>query len=148
MIRMMLIVTIDGARVALPADRIDCVIELGALTPVPKSSPAIAGLSTLRSRVLTVIDTPVAIGLHDGRSEEVGSHGRAVVVRHDGHDYALSIDAAQDVRQARAELDPLSLDVGKGWSRVALGVATIDDEAVLAVDIDRIIKHSEIMPAA
>ena len=53
---LLLIVTIAGQRVALPADAVESVVELDTLIPVPRAAPHVAGLSALRSRVLTVID--------------------------------------------------------------------------------------------
>ena len=62
---LLLIVTIAGSRVAFPAAKVESVVELDALSPVPRAAPHIAGLSALRSRVLTVIDCQ--------RSLELGS---------------------------------------------------------------------------
>ena len=53
---LLLIVTIAGERVALPASAVESVVELDALISVPRAAPHVAGLSALRSRVLTVID--------------------------------------------------------------------------------------------
>ena len=62
---LLLVVTIAGERVALPAAAVESVVELDTLIPVPRAAPHVAGLSALRSRVLTVIDcmslaTPIA----------------------------------------------------------------------------------------
>ena len=54
---LLLIVTIAGSRVALPAAAVESVVELDTLIPVPRAPVHVAGLSALRSRVLTVIDT-------------------------------------------------------------------------------------------
>ena len=53
---LLLVVTIGGQRVALPSDAVESVVELDTLIPVPRAAPHVAGLSALRSRVLTVID--------------------------------------------------------------------------------------------
>ena len=53
---LLLIVSIAGSRVALPAVAVESVVELEALIPVPRAPEHLAGLSALRSRVLTVID--------------------------------------------------------------------------------------------
>jgi purine-binding chemotaxis protein CheW len=53
---LLLIVTIAGERVALSRRRGRIVVELDTLIPVPRAAPHVAGLSALRSRVLTVID--------------------------------------------------------------------------------------------
>ena len=53
---LLLVVTIAGERVALPAASVESVVELDTLIAVPRAAPHVAGLSALRSRVLTVID--------------------------------------------------------------------------------------------
>ncbi|MCB2044830.1 MAG: chemotaxis protein CheW [Novosphingobium sp.] len=144
MILTIVVATIAGSEVALPADRIDCVIELGALTPVPRAPAAIAGLATLRSRVLTVIDTSVALGLAPDRTSSGGTGGKAVVIRHGGHDYALCVDAVRDVKQAAGEVEPLSVPVGDGWQRVARGMIATGASHLLLIDPDKLIKMQEL----
>ena len=48
--QLLLIVSIAGSRVALPAAAVESVVELEALIPVPRAPAHIAGLSALRSR--------------------------------------------------------------------------------------------------
>ena len=144
MILTIVVATIAGSEVALPADRIDCVIELGALTPVPRAPAAIAGLATLRSRVLTLIDTSVALGLAPDRTSSGGTGGKAVVIRHGGHDYALCVDAVRDVKQAAGEVEPLSVPVGDGWQRVARGMIATGASHLLLIDPDKLIKMQEL----
>ena len=54
---LLLIVSIAGSRVALPASAVESVVELDALIAVPRAPDHVAGLSALRSRVLTVSPT-------------------------------------------------------------------------------------------
>jgi len=68
---LLLIVAIAGEKVALPVADIESVTELDLLTPVPRSPAHVVGLSTLRSRVVTVIDCRCALGL--GLSAPVAS---------------------------------------------------------------------------
>ena len=56
MAELLLIVRLAGRRVAFPAAEVEAVVELEGLTPVPRAAGHVAGLSALRSRVLTVID--------------------------------------------------------------------------------------------
>ena len=45
MAELLLIVTIGGERVALPAAAVESVVELDTLIPVPRAAPHVAGLS-------------------------------------------------------------------------------------------------------
>ena len=72
---LLLVVTIAGERVALPAAAVESVVELDTLIPVPRAAPHVAGLSALRSRVLTVIDCMRSLELGDDRL--LGRHSRS-----------------------------------------------------------------------
>ena len=98
MSELLLIVTIAGQRVALPADAVESVVELDTLIPVPRAAPHVAGLSALRSRVLTVIDCMRSLEL--GATDCADGIREAAVVELDGHHYALLVDLVEDVVEA------------------------------------------------
>src|SRR5690606_34319171 len=87
---MLLVVVLAGRRAVLPADQVNSVIELDAVTPVPRAAPHVVGLAALRSRPLTVIDCCVSLGVEV--TDDAGAR-RAVVVEHDGHLYGLLVDS-------------------------------------------------------
>ena len=93
-----LIAQVAGRAVAIPADQVDSVVDLGEVVPVPGAERALRGLAALRSRVVTVIDTGLALGLEPTPE---GVH-RAVITRVDGHYYAVLVDALDDVACATA----------------------------------------------
>ena len=90
---LLLVVTIAGERVALPAAAVESVVELDTLTPVPRAAPHVAGLSALRSRVLTVIDCMRSLELGDTDCSD--GIREAAVVEVDGHHYALIVDLVE-----------------------------------------------------
>jgi purine-binding chemotaxis protein CheW len=133
---LLLIVTIAGSRVAFPAAKVESVVELDALSPVPRAAAHVAGLSALRSRVLTVIDCQ--------RSLELGSTDlegllEAAVVEVDGHHYALTVDAVEDVVEALSDPQPVRAAMEAGWERVGLGMVETEEGPLLLVDIDGLI---------
>ncbi len=133
---LLLIVTIAGSRVAFPAAKVESVVELDALSPVPRAAPHIAGLSALRSRVLTVIDCQRSLEL--GSTDWSGLR-EAAVVELDGHHYALSVDAVEDVVEALSEPQPLRAAMGDGWERAGLGLIETEEGPLLLVDIAALI---------
>lgn len=135
---MLLIAAIAGQTVALRTETIQSVIELEVLTPIPCAPPHVAGLSTLRSRVLTVIDPQASLGLGASalRQAEVMT---AVVAVHDGHAYALLIDRVEDVCQARSAPAPLHAPLHAHWSAMARGLVETDHGPLLLVDIAALI---------
>jgi purine-binding chemotaxis protein CheW len=125
-----LIVRLAGDRIALPAAEIDSVVEIDVLTPVPGTPPYVAGLAALRSRVLTVIDAHAALGLPpSGRPPAA----EAVMLGHEGHCYALLVEAVEDAIDFDVPLEPLRAQPAPAWARVARGIVAHDGGAMLVV---------------
>jgi purine-binding chemotaxis protein CheW len=144
--RLLLVVTIAGRRVALSADAINSVIELDSLTPVPRAPVHIAGLSALRSRVLTVIDCRCSLELAPVARDE--GKPQAAVVDVGGHLYALLVDAVEDVVSGDSECAPLRARLGRGWERAALGMVDTDAGPLLLLDVGGIVVGPEEARAA
>ncbi len=131
MAELLLIARIAGRRVAFPASQIEAVVELEGLTPVPGAAPHIAGLSALRSRVLTVIDSRAALELaHAAPGEAL----EAIVVPSGGHTYAVLVEAVDDVVEAGGDPSPFQAPAGAGWDRVATGMIEAEGELLLFAD--------------
>ena len=82
---------------------------------MPRAAPHVAGLSALRSRVLTVIDCMRALEL--GTTDCSDGIREAAVVELDGHHYALIVDQVEDVVEALSEPAPVRAAMGPGWER-------------------------------
>jgi purine-binding chemotaxis protein CheW len=143
---LLLVVTIAGERVALPAAAVESVVELDTLIPVPRAAPHVAGLSALRSRVLTVIDCmrSLELGLTDYSD---GIH-EAAVVELDGHHYALIVDLVEDVVEAMSDPAPIRAAMEPGWDRAAQGMVETENGPLLVVDVAALIAGSEAKAAA
>ena len=135
--QLLLIVTIAGTRIALRASDVEAVVELDTLIPVPRAAAHIAGLSALRSRVLTVIDCRRSLDL--GETVRTGGPQDAVVVHFDGHHYALEVDMVEDVVDAVGQPVALRAAMAPGWARVALGMIETATGPLLLVDIGALI---------
>lgn len=142
MVDLFLILTVAGERVAIRAEEVESVIELGKVTPVPRTAHHVAGLAALRSRVLTVIDCRAALDVEPRECRE------AVVVPSDGHAYALAVDAVQDVIEASGAVCPVALPLGSGWSRVARGTIEAGGSLLLLVDPHALIAGPGVQVAA
>ena len=137
MSQLLLIVSIAGSRVAFPSAAIESVVELDTLIPVPRAAPHVAGLSALRSRVLTVIDTVRSLDLGDSDCSD--GIREAAVVEYDGHHYALIVDSVEDVVEAMSEPAPIRAAMGEGWERVSLGMVETEEGPLLLVDVAALI---------
>lgn len=135
-----LIVRLAGERVALPAAEVESVVEISTVTPVPRTQPHICGLSALRSRVLTVVQSRTSLQIDTVDSDANGeSKGTAVVATIDGHPYALLVDAIEDVVEIFTEVSPIRTALTGGWQRAAQGSVEFEGELMLLVDIRALI---------
>ena len=131
MAELLLLARLAGRRIAFPASEVEAVVELEALTPAPGAARHVAGLASLRSRVLTVIDGLTALDLGATAEPSLAS---AIVVPSDGHPYALLVDAVEDVVETEAARAPVAAPVGAGWDRVALAMIEAEGDLFLLVD--------------
>lgn len=129
--------TIAGCRAAIPALAVQSVIEVDEITPIPGTPEFICGLTALRSQALTVIDCALALGLDDGCTS---TEQRAAVVEVDGHLYALLVDQAYDVSEARSEPVTVPGGFGEGWQRAARGMVETDGGPALLIDVERLVQ--------
>lgn len=135
MAELLLIARLAGRRIAFPAADVEAVVELEGLSPAPRALPHVAGLSALRSRVLTVIDGLAA--LEAGRTEGPGRD--AIVVPSGGHTYALLVDEIEDVIEADGAPMTAKARLGTGWDRVSLGMIEAGGELFLLADPHQLI---------
>lgn len=144
--KLLLVVSIAGERVALPAASVEAVVELDTLIPVPRAAPHVAGLSALRSRVLTVIDCMRSLEL--GEMDRSDCIREAAVVELDGHHYALIVDLVEDVLEALSDPVPVRAAMGGGWERVSQGMVETESGPILLIDVAALIGGVESKAAA
>lgn len=128
---LLLVVTLAGERIAIPAGDVEGVVELEGLTPVPRATAHVAGLAALRSRVLTAIDGLASLGF--GHTPHRPAHN-AIIVEAENCPYALLVDAVEDVVDFTGDIRAVRTSLAGGWKRVARGMVEIGDELVLLVD--------------
>lgn len=126
-----LLATIAGERVAFDAAAVDSVVEAEAVTPVPRVATHVAGLSALRSRVLTIIDCLAALGLPARPDERAGE---LIVVTVDGHLYGLAVDRVDDAVPLAPPSPVAGAALAPGWARAARGLVEHDGQVLLVID--------------
>lgn len=142
---LLLLCLIAGRRVAIPTAGVRSVIEIDEITPIPGVPPFICGLTALRSQALTVIDCSVALGF---KRQERMQDQRAVVVEIDGHLYALLVEAAYDVCEARSEPIEVPGGFGAEWRKAATkGMVETDTGPTLLIDIGALVTATATLAA-
>lgn len=125
-----LVARVAGQAMAIASDRVGSVVELSDITPVPLVARPVLGLAALRSRVVTVIDTPAAIGLQ----HSCAAMRRAVVVEAEGHYYALLVDGVDDVVALEAQPLRTGEPLDPAWGAVTVGSVERDGARILIID--------------
>jgi purine-binding chemotaxis protein CheW len=129
--KLYLIARIADTRVALRSRAINSVVTVGIPVEVPGAPPHVAGLFALRSRVFTLIDPHVVIGLPP---VPVAAGQRVIVVDVADHGYALLADAIEDVCFIEAPETRVAGKLLPGWARVADGMIEHHGASLLVVD--------------
>jgi purine-binding chemotaxis protein CheW len=141
---LLLVVTLAGERIAVPAGDVEAVVEVEGLTPVPRAPAHVAGLTALRSRVLTAIDGLASLGF--GKMPERATHN-AIVVEAESCPYALLVDSVEDVVDFQGEIRAVRTALTGGWARVAKGMVEVGDDLLLLVDTDALLAGPPVIGA-
>src|SRR3546814_19530046 len=94
MSQLYLFARIGGADVAVRTEEIEAVVKLTDISPVPGVPPHVAGLSALRSRVLTIINTAALV---QGRHAAAQPDSYAIITNLAGTSYGLLFDSVRDI---------------------------------------------------
>jgi purine-binding chemotaxis protein CheW len=124
-----LVGAVAGRRVAIDSAPVDSVIDLTAVQPVPGAAPGILGLAALRSRVLTVVDCAIALGLAPAARREKGALP-TVVLEIDSYLYGFVLDHVDDVLTADHPMVAPGAPLGGPWSAAAAGIVEIAGAAL------------------
>lgn len=141
-----LVLTLAGRQVAIDTAAVNSVVELGALTPVPRAPQFIIGLAALRSRTLTAIDSRAALGLPP-TARPLARGQRAIITEIGGHSYAVLVEDVAGISSLLAEPAPVIGQAGPGWDRIALGVGETPLGAVLVIDLAALVAGPPAMAA-
>jgi purine-binding chemotaxis protein CheW len=131
-----LIARIADTRVALRSAAIESVVPVGDAIAVPGAPPHVAGLFALRSRVLTLIDPHVVLGLPP---TSIARGQRVIVIEIGGHGYALLADMIEDVCFIDAGEQPAKGRLAAGWARLSDTVVEHQGATLLVVDPARLV---------
>lgn len=140
-----LFATLAGTRVAVETREVEAVVKLTDISPVPGMGVHVAGLSALRSRVLTVIDVAALI-----RGSPTSAEDRvfAIIAEISGHSYGLMVDAVYDICQVPEGALPLRGQLDRAWTPYARGVVEHEGQPWLLVSLCGFIEAGVLAQAA
>lgn len=123
-------VVLGGQLLGIDVARVQDVIRLGTVSPVPLAPRWIAGVMNLRGRIVTAIDLRARFGLAP-RQDRASS--MCVVVEHQGEPYGLIVDEVGDVIDVDPEqIEPNPPTLDHRWQQVSDGIVKLDVLMVLA----------------
>ena len=128
-----LVGAVAGRRVAIDSAPVDSVIDVTAIQPVPGASPGILGLAALRSRVLTVVDCAIALGLDAAVRPEKAALP-TIVLEINSYLYGFVLDRVDDVVTADHPVVPVGAPLGGPWSAVSAGIIEVGGAAIPVLD--------------
>lgn len=139
MSRTYVLAEVAGERVAFPAAQVDQVIELDLLVPVPRAPGFVAGITTLRSKMLTVIDVARAVGACPSPSPS----RLALTADRGGCSFAFLVDSVETVASTLAEVAPVEVRLTGRWEHYSAGVVDTPSGRALVVDLDLLTQEKQ-----
>lgn len=143
MSELFLVASLDGHGIAFDAAQISAVIDVGEVVAVPRVSPAVRGLAALRSRVVTVLDLRLLLGLPPAPANA----RRAVITHVDGHLYAFLVDVLEDIAPLVRQRLATGVALGERWQRAASGMVERDGEPMLVIDLATLVREAPALAA-
>ncbi|MBB6122319.1 chemotaxis protein CheW [Sphingobium subterraneum] len=139
-----LFATVAGTAIAIDTVEIEAVVKVKELSYVPAVPPHVAGLTALRSRVLTVLD---AAALINGAVDDVGRE-YAIVCNIAGHSYGVLVDEVKDIVAKDSEPNTVRGRPDPVWSKYARGVLLHDNAPHFLISLGNLIENSMTAQAA
>lgn len=144
MSQLYLFARIGGANVAIPTEEIEAVVKLTEISPVPCVASHVAGLSALRSRVVTVIDTAALVW---GRAARAEPGAFAIIADISGHSYALTVDAVSDIAAVPGGELALRGQLDAAWRPFARSMVENEHGPHLLISLTNFIEHTQPLAA-
>ncbi len=118
------------------------ILKIPHITLLPKAADFILGVIDLRGKVLPIVDMSRRFGMSTNTSSD---SARAIVVSINQKEVALAIDSVSHVIKVDTdEIEPPP-PIVKGISgKYIVGVAKVNDEFIVILDIERIFAPSEL----
>jgi len=143
--KLYLFATLAGTRIAVETGEVEAVVKLTDISPVPGMGAHVAGLSALRSRVLTVIDVAALVR---GVASPQEQRGLAIIANISGHSYGLMVDTVSDIcRVPEGEL-PLRGQIDAAWTPYARALIEHEGQPWLLVSLAGFIEGGALAQAA
>jgi len=122
---------------ALGAAGIQEVIRLGPLTPVRNAPPAVAGISNLRGKIVTVLD----LGLRLGFPKTVSGGESRIFIMEDASEFiGLLVDRVDEVVETDPErLQPPPANISSSQAKFVKGICRAGSRVITVLDTAQVL---------
>lgn len=130
-------VCLDGETYGIEVTRVQEVLRVPEIAPVPGAPDYVLGIINLRGHVVTVIDTRRRFGLPPAEHTD---QTRIVIAESEGRVFGMLVDSVAEVMDLRRSQIDSAPTVGNEEAVPYLqGLAQVDGELVILIDLDRVI---------
>jgi purine-binding chemotaxis protein CheW len=128
---------VQDGQYAVPIGRVQEIVQVPAITRLPRTQADVEGVINLRGHVLPVIDLAKRLGL--GATER-DRRARVVVVQRAADSVGLLVDGVSEVLRLRAsDLEPSSQVEAHAEAQPIQAVAKVDDRLILLLDLEAVL---------
>jgi purine-binding chemotaxis protein CheW len=132
MSQLYLFARVADTHVCVRSDEIEAVVKVAEISPVPGMPVHIAGLSALRSRVLTMVDIGALI---HGRPTSRERSSLAIIADISGHSYGLMVDSVSDICTVPDGELPMRGQLDAAWMPYAQAIVENEKTPYLLVSL-------------
>ena len=130
-----------GTTYAVPSSDVQQLEMIEHITPVPNAAEAIEGVVFSRGQVIPAMSLRTRFGFS---KIEYDLRSRLLVVRVDGRQIGLIVDAAREFKRIPAEAVSPPPETLSGMSGKYLdGIATIDERVILLLNLAEVVKTTK-----
>lgn len=140
-----LLANLAGDRIAIDTSEVEAVVRVNDVSPVPGMGAHVAGLSALRSRVLTIIDLTALVHRQPMPADQ---RGLVVIADVSGHSYGFLVDSVTDICRIPNGEMPLRGQLDAEWTPFARAIVEHEGEPWLLVSLSSFIEAGMTAQAA
>ncbi|HAK60421.1 MAG TPA: chemotaxis protein CheW [Nitrospiraceae bacterium] len=136
--------TLEKEEFAVDIDRVQEIIRVGQITPVPNTPEFIDGVINLRGKVIPVFNLRRRLNLAEGA---LTKHSRIMIVETKTRVLGMLVDAVQQVLWLpAASVEAPPEEAGRTTAKVK-GIGKLESRLIMLMDLDRVLAK-EAQPAA
>jgi purine-binding chemotaxis protein CheW len=125
-----------GEEFGLPLLRSREIVRVGEITRIPEAPPHVRGVLNLRGRVLPVVELRTRLGMP---AAPLTARSRVIVVEALGRLFGLLVDRVSRIAKVSDTVAPAPVEALFGNPDYVTGIAPAGDEAIILLDIDKIL---------